>query len=132
MDSMLLVYGFAVWFLFMLTAIVNGVFRVARLEPTMGEYKAHIVSTLLLCLALLIEISIFLDAVGDYSRSSFIALGVMWTLLTLVFEFGFGRAVGQSWATLLQNYDLAHGRIWPLVLLVLLLTPPLAGLVNRL
>ena len=127
MDSMLLVYGLVAWFLFMLTAIVNGVLRVSRLEPTMGEYQAHVVSTLLLCLALLIEISIFLDTVGDRSQSSLIALGVMWTLLTLVFEFGFGRAVGQSWATLLQNYDLPHGRIWPLVLLVLLLTPPLAG-----
>jgi hypothetical protein len=124
---MLLVYGLGVWFLFMVTAIVNGVLRVSRLEPAMGEYQAHVVSTLLLCLALLVEISIFLDAVGDYSQGSFIALGGMWTLLTLVFEFGFGRAVGQSWPTLLQNYDLPHGRIWPLVLLVLLLTPPLAG-----
>ena len=64
---------------------------------------------------------------GDYSRGWLIALGVMWALLTIAFEFGFGRAMGQSWATLLENYNLARGRIWPLVLVVLLLTPPLAG-----
>jgi hypothetical protein len=86
-----------------------------------------VVSTLLLCLALLIEISVFLELVGDYSQGWLIALGALWFFLTLAFEFGFGRLMGQSWATLLENYDVLHGRIWPLVLLVVLLTPMLAG-----
>jgi len=124
---MLLVYGLGAWFVFMITAVVNGVFRMSRLQPTMSEYGAHLASTLLLCLALLIEISVFLEIVGDYSRSWFIALGMMWMLLTLVFEFGFGRAVGQSWGTLLENYNVLRGRVWPLVLVVLLVTPILAG-----
>lgn len=124
---MLLLYGLAAWLVFMLTGILNGILRVAVLQPSMREYPAHVASTLLLSVALLIEISIFLDIVGDYSLGWLIALGVMWTLLTVGFEFGFGRAMGQSWATLLENYDVLHGRIWPLVLLVTLLTPPLAG-----
>ena len=124
---MLLVYGLGAWFVFMITAVVNGVFRMSRLQPTMSDYGAHLASTLLLCLGLLIEISVFLEIVGDYSRGWFIALGVMWMLLTVFFEFGFGRAVGQSWGTLLENYDVLHGRIWPLVLVVLLLTPILAA-----
>ena len=124
---MLLVYGLIAWLLFMITAMANGVFRVSRLQSTMSEHGAHVVSTLLLCLALLIEISVFLELVGERSQDWLIALGVMWALLTLVFEFGFGRLMGRSWATLLQNYNLLHGRIWPLVLIVLLLTPVLAG-----
>ncbi len=124
---MLLLYGLAAWFVFMVTGILNGMLRVAVLQPSMREYPAHVASTLLLSVALLIEISVFLDIVGDYSLGWLIALGVMWTLLTVGFEFGFGRAMGQSWATLLENYDVLHGRIWPLVLLVTLLTPPLAG-----
>jgi hypothetical protein len=124
---MLLLYGLAAWFVFMITAVLNGAFRVAVLQTSLREYPAHIASTLLLCLALLVEISIFLDLVGDYSQASLIALGIMWTLLTVAFEFGFGRAMGQSWPTLLENYNLPRGRIWPLVLLVLLLTPVLAG-----
>lgn len=124
---MLLVYGLGAWLVFMITAVFNGIVRVSRLELMLGEYQAHVVSTLLLCFALLVEISVFLDAVGDYSQGWLIALGAMWTLMTVAFEFGFGRLMGQSWPTLLQNYDVLHGRIWPLVLLVLLLTPPLAG-----
>ncbi len=124
---MLLVYGFFAWLLFMVTAVINGVFRVSRLQLTMTEYRAHVTSTLLLCLALLIEMSVFLELVGDRSQGWLIALGAMWALLTLGFEFGFGRAMGQSWATLLENYNLLRGRIWPLVPLILLLTPVLAG-----
>ena len=124
---MLLIYGLLAWFLFMVTGVVNGVFRVAALQLAMSQYGAHLASTLLLCLALLIEMSLFLELVGEHSQGSLIALGVMWALLTLGFEFGFGRLMGQSWATLLQNYDVLHGRIWPLIPLVLLLTPVLAG-----
>jgi hypothetical protein len=124
---MLLLYGLGAWFIFMITAVINGTFRVRVLEASIREYYAHVISTLLLSAALLVEIHVFLDAVGDYSQGWLIALGVMWTLLTIGFEFGFGRAMGQSWQTLLENYNLARGRIWPLVLVVLLLTPPLMG-----
>jgi protein-S-isoprenylcysteine O-methyltransferase Ste14 len=124
---MLLLYGLAAWFVFMVTAVINGTIRVSRLQLAMSEYRAHVVSTLLLCLALLIEISVFLELVGQYSQGWLIALGALWFFLTLAFEFGFGRLMGQSWATLLENYDVLHGRIWPLVLLVVLLTPMLAG-----
>jgi hypothetical protein len=124
---MLLIYGLFAWLLFMITAVFNGYFRVSFLQLTMREYPAHVLSTLLLCLALLVEMSVFLDLVGEYSQGWLIALGVMWALLTVFFEFGFGRMMGQSWATLLENYDVLHGRIWPLVLVVVLLTPVLAG-----
>jgi hypothetical protein len=124
---MLLVYGLAVWFVFMFTGIINGTFRVGVLEVSLREYPAHVISTLLLCVALLVEISLFLELVGDYSQGWFIALGLMWTGLTILFEFGFGRAMGRPWAMLLENYDLTKGRVWPLVLVVLFLTPVLAG-----
>jgi hypothetical protein len=124
---MLLVYGLVAWFVFMVTGVINGVFRVAVLQVSMREYAAHVVSTLLLCVALLIEISVFFEIIGEYGQAWLIALGVMWMLLTVMFEFGFGRAMRQSWATLLENYDVPHGRIWPLVLIVLLVTPMVAG-----
>jgi hypothetical protein len=126
-QGVLLVYGLVAWFAFMITGVVNGTFRVAVLQASVREYPAHVISTLLLCGALLVEISLFLDIVGDYSQGWMIALGVMWALLTVAFEFGFGRAVGQSWATLLENYDVPHGRIWALVLIVLLVMPVVAG-----
>jgi hypothetical protein len=46
------------------------------------------------------------------------ALGVggLWSAATVVFEFGFGRHVAKKpWPELLADYDLRHGRTWPLV-----------------
>jgi hypothetical protein len=125
---MLFVYGLSAWLVFMVTAILNGTFRVAILLPSMSEHRAHLVSTAVLCVALIVEIGIFLDIAGNYSSGSLLALGLMWTLLTVAFEFGFGRYVArESWVTLLENYDVLRGRVWIAVLLVLLLTPLILG-----
>jgi hypothetical protein len=125
---MLLVYGYVAWVVFMATGIANGILRVSVLATSLSEYAAHLLSTAILCVALFVEINVFLDIVGDDSQRWLIALGVMWTLLTVAFEFGFGHYVArQSWSTLLENYNLLRGRVWPAVLLVILLTPPLAG-----
>jgi apolipoprotein N-acyltransferase len=44
------------------------------------------------------------------------AVGGVWALLTLGFEFGFGHyVVGTSWADLLADYDVSRGRIWVLI-----------------
>ena len=47
--------------------------------------------------------------------------------MTLLFEFALGILVQhKSWTQVLQAYTFAGGNVWPLVLLVLLLAPPLA------
>jgi hypothetical protein len=124
----LLVYGLGAWLVFMVSAIVNGAFRVSVLQMSLSEHLAHLISTAILCVVLFIEIDVFLGLVGDYSDASLLALGVMWTLLTVAFEFGFGHYVaGDSWGTLLENYNVGKGRVWPAVLLVVLITPVLLG-----
>ena len=48
----------------------------------------------------------------------------MWTLLTLLFEFGFFHYImGEPWERFIANYDMSEGRLWPLVLLVQLVGP---------
>ena len=45
-------------------------------------------------------------------------------MLTLAFEFLAGHYLfGNSWERLLADYDVARGRIWPLVLIVTFVTP---------
>jgi len=47
--------------------------------------------------------------------------------LTLSFEFGFGHLVqGKPWSVLLNAYQFENRNIWPLVLLVVFLSPLLA------
>lgn len=49
---------------------------------------------------------------------------MIWTTLTVAFEFIFGHYVDRkSWSELAANYAIWNGRLWPLVLLSLILAP---------
>jgi hypothetical protein len=52
-----------------------------------------------------------------------LAVGALWVMLTIAFEFGLGRATGASWRQMLVDYDLLHGGLMPLGLLAMGLTP---------
>jgi hypothetical protein len=53
-----------------------------------------------------------------------ITVGAVWTLMTLAFEFTFGRWVAKHpWQRLLRDDNLAAGRLWSLVLLSIFLAP---------
>jgi hypothetical protein len=53
-----------------------------------------------------------------------LGVGAFWLLLTLVFEFGFGRiAQHKSWQELFGAYTLQGGNIWPVVLLTTAVAP---------
>lgn len=44
-------------------------------------------------------------------------IGTAWVVLTALFEFGFGRYLDRkSWSELFENYNLAAGNLWLLVL----------------
>jgi len=48
---------------------------------------------------------------------------LFWLVLTLLFEFGFGRYRGNSWEKLFTDYNLLKGRLWILIPLWLAIAP---------
>ena len=50
-------------------------------------------------------------------------VGDLWVVLTVAFEVGLGRALGQSWDRILADYNLLEGGMMPLGLLAMALTP---------
>jgi hypothetical protein len=52
----------------------------------------------------------------------------MWLVLTLAFEFAFGRLLQHKpWPELLEAYTLKGGNIWPVVLIIIVLAPFIAA-----
>jgi hypothetical protein len=122
----------AVWCLLMLTAVLNGTFRVALLNPRLGEPVGHIISSLMLSLFILLLAYALVPWVGPRSAREALTLGALWLLLTLAFEFGFGHFVARKpWRALLADYNVAAGRIWVLVLLTTFLAPLVATRIRR-
>ncbi len=117
----------AVWFLILLGAIANGVFREAVLLPRLDTTPAYLASGVLLALLILALTLGSVRWLGIRGRPQALRTGAFWLLLTLCFEFGFGHFVrGHSWQELLQAYTFQDGNLWPLVLLVTLFAPLIA------
>ncbi|MEM0344057.1 MAG: hypothetical protein QXQ13_03860 [Thermoplasmata archaeon] len=115
--------------MFAVIAVLNGLFRQSVLVPSLGELWGRAISSITLSSLILLATYIFL-ANTDLcpSAGDLFSMGAIWLVLTLAFEFGFGRLVAKrSWQVLLEDYNILKGRIWILVLATTLLGPYLVG-----
>jgi len=104
------------WFPMILIAVANGALREAWLLPRLGKHAAGQVSTVLLIALLGVYIASVTRAWPVASSKQAFAIGALWLVLALVFEFALGRFVsGLSWREMLADYNLAAGRLWSLV-----------------
>ncbi len=125
---MLCLRAAAVWLLILLLAILNGGLRETVLFPQFGNPAAQLISGALLIGCILVVSYLLVPRLGAVSRPQLGGIGVLWLVLTLVFEFGFGVLVqGKSWRDLLAAYAFHGGNIWPVVLLIIVAAPFLVG-----
>jgi hypothetical protein len=104
--------------------VLNGGLRDGRLTPRLGDTVGRAISTLLLCVLILLATWLTIAWIGPRTAGQALGVGALWLGLTLVFEFGAGHfAFGKSWTELLADYDLSRGRIWIAVLVVTLFAP---------
>ena len=112
------------WFVLLLVAVVNGGLR----DLTYGKHVPELLANQLSCAS---GILLFAVVIHQYVRRWPPAsakqawfIGLFWIALTVAFEFLFFHYVaGHPWAVLLANYDIASGRLWPLILLWVLVAP---------
>ena len=105
-------------------AIANGIVRQAIYEGHVGDLQAHQISTATLLAVFALYVWMLQRRWPIETTRTALAIGAVWVVLTLAFEFGFGRyVVGQSWGELLGAYNVANGRVWVLVPLWTLVAP---------
>ncbi len=107
-----------------LVGVANGILRETTYARRVDEQTAHQVSGI----TAVVAFSVLFRALDQRwplpSRRSALRVGMAWLLMTLGFEFGFGRLVAkQTWSELMADYDVVHGRTWPLVLLWITIGP---------
>jgi hypothetical protein len=123
-----LVGPLGVWVALAVLAVLNGAFREVVLIPRIGEYPGHVVSTLLLVALILAVSGAYFTTTGTaFSDTELLVVGVLWTLLTVGFEFLVGYAEGTPVSVTLGQYDVLAGQVWILVPLTLLVAPTLFG-----
>ena len=126
-------YALGIWFIFVVAGILNGVFRESFITPKVGEHTGHILSTIILICVILAVTYLFISSLEiNYSKTSLLLIGAFWTMLTILFEFGFGHYVmGHSWSKLFADYNILKGRVWSLVLLTTFIAPLLIGYILK-
>ena len=116
-------YLFA-WLLLAVVAVANGVIRQATYGKSLPELAAHQLSTVTGIVAIGLVVRWLSRLWPLSSAKQALIIGLCWLVMTIAFEFGFGRFVaGHSCERLLADYNLAQGRVWSLFLLWITLAP---------
>lgn len=97
--------------------VANGIVREATYGRRMGERSGHNASGAT-AIAAFAAYFWLLHRRRPLARDrDAVTVGASWLVMTVAFEFGFGRLVArQSWEELLSDYDVTRGRTWPFVL----------------
>lgn len=112
------------WFGILVLAVLNGILREKMLIPVLGTSSALIASGAILCFCIFAVTFVVVPWYGRLPSAQWLLIGLFWLLLTLIFEFAFGRFIqGKPWRELLAAYTFEGGNIWPLVLVAMLLAP---------
>ena len=117
----------------LVVASVNGAIREALLIPAIGVIPGRAISTVALCVLVLLLTWLTIRWIGPRSNGDAWIVGGLWVALTLAFEFLAGHFLfGDPWSQLLEEYDVFRGRIWILVLVTIAIAPRLCARVRGL
>ncbi len=113
-----------VWFLLALVAIANGIIRQTTYGKTVSDLAAHQISTVTAILASGTVVWFVHHYWPIESAAQAWSIGLLWLIMTVAFEFGFGHFVaGHSWSRLLADYNILNGRLWSLFLVWVTVMP---------
>ena len=117
-----------VWLVLIGVEFVHGILRTVFLAPYTGDFRARQISVFTGSCLIVGIAYLFARRLRAGNAKSLLFVGILWLVLTVGFEFGFGYfVVGRSWEDLACDYDLARGGLLPIGLVVLALSPLIAA-----
>jgi hypothetical protein len=96
-----------------------------------GDLRARQIGVFIGSALILIVVVLLIDWIGPRSLSELPLIGALWLVLTLVFEFGLGHALGRPWNSLLADYHLTRGGLLSIGMVVLALSPWIASQIRK-
>jgi hypothetical protein len=121
-----------VWLILIAAEIVHGIARSVLLVPFVGDFRSNQIGVGTGSLIILAIALAFVRWMGASRSSQLLGIGVLWGVLTVAFEIGFGRFVvgASSWDRLLSDYNVVEGGLMPFGMVILVLSPWIAGKVR--
>lgn len=121
-----------IWICFIPAAILNGGLREYVLVPVIGQKWALPASGIILSgLIFLITWFMLPRLIKDNIRTERWLMGIVWALLTVIFEFVAGLSGGNNIQELLAAYNPLTGNLWLLVLVTTFFAPVMESSMRR-
>jgi hypothetical protein len=119
-----LLRGLAVWLCIISVEVLHGIARTVVLAPAVADFRARQIAVFTGSLLILVVATSFIRWIRPHSAGDAVGVGVVWLLLTLAFEIGFGRYVAHApWSRIASDYNVLRGGLLPIGLCVLTAAP---------
>jgi hypothetical protein len=116
-----------VWLVIIASESMLGTLRTLYLAPRIGEVNARQIGVVVAIAVTLAIATAFSRWIGPRTKLAWMAVGLVWAGLTVVFEFILGRALGLSWQRLLADYDPTQGGLMLVGLIGVIYCPRIAA-----
>lgn len=117
----------AAWFLIIVAESVHGTIRQLWIAPVMGDLPSRQLGVAVGTAIVLLIAWATIRWIGAETRGAQFRVGLVWVVLTVLFEFGLGTALGYPPDRMLSDYNLARGGFMGLGLVLMLCAPALAA-----
>jgi len=125
---MVLIRAFLVWLVIIAAETVHGILRGVLLVPIVGDLPARQIGVLIGSLLIFAVAYLFIRWMAAKTKLQFLTVGLLWVVLTILFEIGLGRLVlGLPWERLTEDYKITRGGFMGVGLLFMAAAPWLAA-----
>ena len=122
-----------VWMLIAMAETIHGILRVRLLNPRVGDHRARQIAVGTASLIILGIAALTVPWIAPTSPGDALAVGALWLVAMLAFEFSLGRFVFHlKWDRILADFDFRRGGLLGFGMLVLFFAPYLVGRACRL
>ncbi len=115
--------AFAVWLLIAVVESIHGVLRQLFLVPAIGDLPSRQLGVFVGSALILLIAGLTARWLGAVTLRAQLAVGALWVVLIVIFEFGLGAVLGYRCERMLADYQPSQGGLMGLGLVVLFLAP---------
>lgn len=119
------------WVLIIAAETVHGVLRQLLLIPVVGDLRARQIGVLIGSAIIFAIAWVLARWIRARSLRAQLAVGAVWVLLTVGFEYALGRLLGLTTERMLADYDVARGGFMLFGLAFMFVAPVLAARARR-
>jgi hypothetical protein len=127
----MLIKSILIWLSIIPLAILNGGLRQYILEPFVGIKIANPISCLILCCLSFIVSLFFIPRLGNGSVWIYTKMGLLWVLLTIVFETIINIFEKMTLKEIINTYNITAGNYWLMVVIFIGFVPWLVAKVKK-